>query len=84
MAWTNSDYITETNLVVRETKLRALIKEVTDGITAAVTKGGSSRTVNELKAMRTELLVELKELVAVNKQATGRRAFRINNNGSRT
>ncbi len=82
MAWTNSDYITETNLVVRETKLRALIKEVTDSITASVSKGGSSRTVNELKAMRTELLGELKELVTVNKQSSAPRAYRINNNGS--
>ena len=83
MAWTNSDYITETNLTTRETKLRALIKEVTDSITAAVTKGGSSRSVNELKAMRSELLGELDNLVATNQQRNGSRAIIANFNGSR-
>lgn len=74
MAYTYSDYITETNLTTRETKLRAHIKEVSDLITASVTKGGSSRTVAELKAMRTELMGELRELVAVNKSRGGGRA----------
>lgn len=82
MAYAYSDYITIDDTVAREAQLRLHIKEVSDEITADVTKGPQSRSTGNLMPYRSELRDELKELVTVNRQKSGSRANFANMNGA--
>tara|TARA_R110002072_G_scaffold141401_2_gene286693 strand:+ start:456 stop:707 length:252 start_codon:yes stop_codon:yes gene_type:complete len=83
MAYVYSDYITITDTLARETRLRLHIQEVSALITPDVAKGGSSKSSGSVMALRTELLAELKSLVATNAAKRSARSSHANFNGAR-
>ncbi len=72
MAYTNADWITNTDPAARETALRAHIAEISAQITAEITSGGKSRSVATLQAELARLAGELEKLVSINARTSGR------------
>lgn len=62
MAWTYDDYITETDLSAKRTRLALHIREVSAKITADIAADGKSRSSVVLKDYLDGLKTELKEL----------------------
>ena len=85
MAWTYSDWVTypDSSPAAKLTQLRKHIQEVSDQITADVTKGGSGRQTGRLQDYLERLYTKETDLMAMVAAACGRRAYTANMNGSR-
>ena len=84
MTWTYSDWrsYADSNPSAKLARLRLHIEEVTDAITADVTKGGSSRSSNPLLGYLSMLEKSEAKYAALTNQKNGSRAYHANMNGS--
>jgi hypothetical protein len=71
LAWTYSDWITQTTDSTRLTRLRLHIQEVSDKITQEVSSGGNSRSSSALQAYLADIRKEEKSLAAAVSGASG-------------
>ena len=85
MAYTYSDWRTysDSDPAAKLARLRLHIVEVSDLITADVTKGGSSRSVASLSTYLATLEKSESKYAALTAQKNGSRAYAVNMNGSR-
>lgn len=63
--WTYNDWITLSTPALRESRLRLHIQEVSEQMTADVTKGNASRSTGGLGTYLSELYEQLDQLMTV-------------------
>lgn len=64
MTWTNADYRREPTAAARLAKLDLYLEEIDQRITANVAKGGSSRQVDPLLALRAQVDADRRRLAS--------------------
>lgn len=84
MAWTYSDWRTyaDSNPAAKLARLRLHIQEISDAITADVSKAGASRGSNPLVTTLAMLEKQETKYAALVNQKSGKRAYTANMNGS--
>lgn len=75
MAWTYSDWRSQSTDSARLTRLRQHMDEVNAQIAAAVSDGGASRSTADLVSLLDRLVIEEDKLVARVNGATGRHRY---------